>query len=151
MEKNCAGCWLLGWSSRLLGQPVFFQQSCDLDRNWNQGLTGLNRPGRCRCRSGPAGPVIRRVEFFLKLFDFFSPVPAGPMAFSDRIKHFFQKNSPFFHPNSPEPPPKPSYGPKKHPQTLKKNDDFFKKFEILIKSSIKLHLDLLGPGFDHLE
>ena len=28
---------------------------------------------------------------------------------------------------------------------------FFKKFEILIKSSIDLYLDLLGPGFDHLE
>ena len=108
-------------------------------------------------RSGPAGPVIRRVENFRFFSNFFPWSPAGPLAFSDRIKHFFPTNI-FFHHfftlTRPEPPPKPSYVPKKHPQTLKKNMFlmiFFKKFEMLIKSSINLYLDLLGPGFDHLE
>ncbi len=55
---------------------------------------------------------------------------------------------------SPNPLPKPSDGPKNHPQTINIffcGVIFFKKIDILIKSSINLHLDLLGPGFDRLD
>ena len=76
------------------------------------------------------------------------PAWAGPMAISDRIKHFFQKKNSFVILIRPEPPPKPSYVLKKHPQTIKKNDDFFQEIQ---NFDIDLYLDLLGPGFDHLE
>ena len=68
---------------------------------------------------------IFQVEIFRFFFFPARPARAGPMAFSDRIKHFFQKKkSSFFHSNSPGTPPKPSYVPKKHPQTIKTNNIF---------------------------
>ena len=44
-------------------------------------LLGPLEAGPGRCRSGPAGPVIRRVENFSIFFDFFSPVPGRSSGF----------------------------------------------------------------------